>query len=82
MLFRSDVEELEQVIKKTTKELDELQKNCSHPKESVKIKDINPESSSDIRKICGICNHILGYPSKEEMDKWTGASNIKPKSED
>jgi len=78
-LIKKQTTNLEQTIKDTAKELEELQKSCLHPKESHKIKDINPEGSSDIRKVCGLCNHIMGYPTKDEMDEWTGNKKEKTK---
>ena len=33
---------------------------------------MNPGGSSDIRKYCDLCGHVLGYPNKQEMDAWIG----------
>ena len=74
--IKKDVENLEQSIKDAQKEIDELQKSCIHPKESVKIKNISPEGVSDLRNVCGICNHIMGYPNKEDMEIWTGSVSL------
>jgi len=57
-------------IKESEKEILEIQHACSHPKESMKIKDMNKSGISDIRKTCGICKYVLGYPSNEEMNSW------------
>jgi len=71
--IKKDAEELEQVIKESEKELLMIQKNCKHPENEHKLKDVNPEGTADIRNTCGLCGLLLGYPSKEQMDKWTGA---------
>lgn len=79
MQIKKQSTELEQTIKDSEKELEALQKSCLHPKEDNKFKDINPESASNIRKVCGICGLLLGYPTKEEMEDWTGATREKEK---
>lgn len=71
--IKKEAEELERTIKDATKALDDLQKTCSHPDEYIKIKDINPENATELRKVCDTCGHVLGYPSKEELEIWTGS---------
>ena len=75
--IKKDVKEIEQTIKDSSKELEDIQNACSHPKESVKINNVNPEGSSDMRNVCGLCSLVLGYPTKDEMDEWTGINKDK-----
>lgn len=70
--IKQQVNKLEDSIKEQVKELKEIQNACKHPNESIKIKDANPTGASDIRKCCDLCGHVLGYPSKEELDEWCG----------
>lgn len=79
-LIKKQAADLEQKIKDASKELEELQKSCQHPKELQKIKDVGHEGgTAAIRKICGLCSRVLGYPSKDELIDWTG---IKEKTEE
>ena len=70
---------LEQKIKDSTKELEEIQKECLHPEESQIIKNINPTGSSHIRKVCDLCGHVGRYPNQDELDLWTGDTTKKDK---
>jgi len=71
-VIKKQASDLEKSIKEKTKELEVVQNSCKHPEESIKLKDINPSGASDIRKYCDSCGHVLGYPSKPEMDNWIG----------
>ena len=69
-VIKKQANDLEKTIKEKTKELEVIQDSCNHPKESIKLKDMNPNGSSDIRKYCDLCGHLIGYPSKIEMEDW------------
>lgn len=71
-VIKKQATELEKSIKEKVKELQEVQSSCNHPEESIKIKDMNPGGASDIRRYCDLCGHLLGYPTKKELDDWIG----------
>jgi hypothetical protein len=68
--FKSKVESIQTKISTLTKELKQLREDCSHPKESEVIRDVNPLGSSEVRKVCGLCGHEVGYPTMPELTKW------------
>lgn len=70
--IKQQADKLEKSIKDQVKELQDIQYSCAHPKESIKIKDTNPGGASEVRKYCDLCGHVLGYPTKKELDDWVG----------
>ena len=64
---KSKADELASQIKDATKELEDLQDNCSH-----KEIDIRPtgENGKDIRRVCITCKRIVGYPTKQDLDDY------------
>ena len=56
---------------KIEKEIAILQKSCKHSKKSVRAIRKNVDiTSPSIRYVCDECSMILGYPSKEDFDKF------------
>jgi len=68
--IKKQAQKLELDIKEAEKELETVKDKCNHPAEHRKIKDTNPEGSSDLKNTCDLCGHEMGYPSKEELDKY------------
>jgi hypothetical protein len=60
-------------IKNLEKELVEIQESCSHPKYTVKNSQISGDSGFCLRKVCDECRAIIGYPSQEEINRWTNS---------
>lgn len=59
-------EELNNNIKNSKKELKMLRMICNHPE--IKVKNINIENSSlELRRVCKICEEILGFPTNKEL---------------
>ena len=65
--IKQRVEELNNIIKDASKELDDIQSNCNH--KETDIKSVG-ELGRDIRKICLKCNRIVGYPSQSEIENY------------
>jgi len=63
----SMVEALQQVIKETEKQIEDIQKDCEHVRS---VKNINATGAADLRVVCSKCQHVIGYPTQEEIDKW------------
>ena len=56
---------------KIEKEIAILQNSCKHSKKSIKLVRKNVDiTSPSIRYVCDECSMILGYPSKEDFDKF------------
>ena len=56
---------------KIEKKIAILQKSCKHSKKSVRAIRKNVDiTSPSIRYVCDECSMILGYPSKEDFDKF------------
>lgn len=64
--LKKKTEELSGKIKETKEELKELRKSCKHSEYI--IKDINHDDSRlELRRVCGSCGEILGFPTKEDL---------------
>lgn len=50
--------------KKVLKEVKEIQKDCAH-KEGYVVKFLS--DTSNVRRFCGACNQVIGYPSEQEL---------------
>jgi|TARA_R110001583_G_scaffold70061_2_gene198593 rubrerythrin len=56
---------------KIEKEIREIQKNCKHPKKSLKsIRERVDSSSTVIRWVCDECFLSIGYPSEKEINEF------------
>ena len=57
--------------RKISKEIKDLQKNCKHPKSSLKSIQENEDSSTFIiRWVCNDCKNITGIPNDQELNKF------------
>ena len=48
------------------RELKDIQENCIHPTKDIRFIDYQ----RGVRYVCRECKLLLGWPSKEEIDKW------------
>jgi len=56
---------------KIEKEIATLQKSCGHRKKSVRqVRERVDSSSPSIRYICDECLLVLGYPNKQDTEKF------------
>lgn len=60
------INEIEQQIKTLEKEKRVIQEECSHKETQVRFE----EGSNSMRLYCCNCNHLLGWPSQVEIDKF------------
>jgi hypothetical protein len=60
-------------IKSLEKELESLQNSCSHSNYTIKNSPQGPENGFSLRRICDVCQAVLGYPTQEETNKWTSS---------
>tara|TARA_Y100000389_G_C17434286_1_gene504533 strand:+ start:1046 stop:1279 length:234 start_codon:yes stop_codon:yes gene_type:complete len=65
--LKKKIEELEEIKKECEKQIERIQSKCTHS--NYIIKSINPEGNI-IRRICTGCGKEIGYPTKEELDKY------------
>jgi len=68
------INDIEQQIKSLEKEKKVIQDSCSHKETHVKFE----EGTNNMRLYCCECKQQVGWPSKEEIDKFL---NIKSKNE-
>jgi len=53
------------------KEIATLQNSCNHRRKSVKqVREHGDSTSPVIRWVCDDCSKLVGYPSKQETDKF------------
>jgi hypothetical protein len=53
------------------KQIEEIQKNCKHPKEVIKtVKENEAKSTFVIRYVCVSCGSVLRFPTQEEIFKY------------
>ena len=67
-ILRSKVDKIENQVKDLEKEKEEIQNDCKHKGDTF----VQFDKSNSMKKYCSICKHELGYPSKEEQDKFLG----------
>lgn len=67
--LKSKVDNLQSQISMLNLELAAIQKLCKHPKEYESIRNSNPGGTFIMRKMCDICQSVIGYPSQDDMDK-------------
>ena len=53
-------------ISECQRELKKIQDNCTHPIKDIRF--IDPQKG--VRYVCRDCKLVLGWPSKDEIDKW------------
>jgi len=56
---------------KIDKEIENLQKTCNHPTKSIKsIRERLDSHTTVIRWVCNECLLVIGYPSKQEIERF------------
>ena len=60
-------------IKLLEKELEEIQKSCTHSSYTIKNSPQSGEGTFYLRKICDSCQLVLGYPNQEEIKNWASS---------
>jgi len=60
---KKSIPKIKSEIKSLKKEIKEIQSNCTHLEYSVKFDD----DGKSLRKICKDCEHIVGYPTEQEL---------------
>jgi hypothetical protein len=60
-------QQLQLLIEKYKKELDNVRSDCNHKSKKVKL-IVEPGTSGVFRLVCEICDKIVGYPSKSDLD--------------
>jgi peptidoglycan hydrolase CwlO-like protein len=64
------VQEIKKTIKELEKEVESIQGECLH--NEYEVKNCPTENKSFcLKKVCKNCHKDLGYPSQEEINKWT-----------
>ena len=54
-------------ISECQRELKKIQDSCTHQKKDIKFIDYQ----RGVRYVCQNCKLVLGWPSKEEVGKWS-----------
>jgi len=71
MLKSKKVSDLLGKVQKINKEIEVLQKKCTHPTKSLKSIKENVDSSLFIcRWICSECNSVIGIPNQDELTNY------------
>ena len=60
------VSSIKEKLHKLEKQLETIQKNCTHKKLSMKFLNLN----QGVRWICDECQQIVKIPTPEEIEKW------------
>lgn len=60
---KKKINDIKDTIKSLKTDLKELQNTCTHSEDIIKF-DIKTNS---VRKICRICQKIIGYPTEDEL---------------
>jgi transcription initiation factor IIE alpha subunit len=67
-ILRSQIDKIEKEVKVLEKEKEAIQTECKHKGETYVAFD----ETNSMKKYCSTCRRELGYPSKEEQDKFLG----------
>ena len=66
-----NIDDLFSKKQKIEKQINDLQKNCKHIKETIKsVRENEAGSNSVIRWVCNNCGSITRYPTQEEIFKY------------
>ena len=60
---KKKVDEIRDNIKSLKINLKELQKTCTHHDTTIKFH----QKSNSVKKICNICQKVIGYPTEDEL---------------
>ena len=64
--------ELSNKIDKHQKELDDVRKECSHDEYKLKLVHLRRDKNlTELKRICRYCNQDIGYPTQDEIKKWS-----------
>lgn len=66
--LKRKTKDLQLLIEKYKKELDKVRSECNHLDSELKVVQNKSEISGNLRKVCVICNKIVGYPSQSDID--------------
>ncbi len=70
--IQEKVKELSDKICKYQKELDDIRNQCKHKDSKIELCHLEKGSTiRELRKICLYCGDLIGYPNKEEIEKWS-----------
>ena len=60
-----DIKNLNKKLKSLKKEIQDFQNKCPHPTKSIKVIE-----NGSPRNVCNVCEAVLGWPTKKELDSW------------
>jgi len=60
---KKKINDIKDTIKSLKTDLKELQNNCTHSEDTIKFH----AKTNSVRKICNICQKIIGYPTEDEL---------------
>lgn len=66
--LKRKTEDLQLLIEKYKKKLDEVRSDCSCKKSKIKMIKNENGISGDLRLVCLVCSKVVGYPSKKDID--------------
>jgi len=67
-ILRKQVDKIEKELNQLEKEKEEIQNECKHKGETF----VQFDKSNSMKKYCSDCKRELGYPTKEESEKFLG----------
>lgn len=60
-----DIKNLNKKLKILKKEIKDFQEKCPHKTKSIKVIETGTP-----RIVCNVCEALLGWPTKKELDSW------------
>ena len=60
---KKSIPKIKSEIKSLKKDIEEIQSKCPHSESIIKFDD----EGKSLRKICKSCEHIVGYPTEQEL---------------
>ena len=67
-ILRNQVDKIEKEVNQLEKEKEVIQNECKHKGETF----VQFDKLNSMKKYCSDCKRELGYPTKEEADKFLG----------
>ena len=61
---------LQLLIEKYKKELEEVRSDCSHKESKPKLVVDKNGTSASLRIVCVVCDMVVGYPSSKELNEF------------
>ena len=68
--LKKKTENLQLLIEKYKKELDNVRNDCKHPESKLKVVTKESGTSGSLRIVCVICEKIIGYPSQKDIENY------------